>query len=533
MRPTSVNRSRTAVAASSGTPRLASRSANCWRVLAAPVSARRQIARATASGSPRSSSPGPGTVSRVRETSAEPVRDRRPRPRGEGRRSSVSSRSFSGCSEVGRSGLDRGVEGGADAELLLDLLLDLVGEVGVVTQEGADVLLALAELVALVRVPGAGLADEAVLDAGIDDAALAAEPETPDQVELRLLERRGDLVLHDLDADPAADRVGALLEGLDAADVEADRRVELQRAATGGHLGRAVDDADLLAQLVDEDRGGAGVVQRTGDLAQRLAHQPGLQADVAVTHLALDLGPRYERGDRVDDDDVERTGTDEHVGDLERLLTGVGLADQQRVGVDADGPGVVGVEGVLGVDERRDAAGGLGAGHRVQGDRRLAGGLGAVHLDDTAARDAADAQGDVQGDGAGRDDLHGHLGAVAQAHDGALAELLVDLGEGHVEGLVAVERCHGVHLREVAWSGSGSTLGRGSDSSGRAGAPVEERPACGRTLDRTSVRLLGRHATRHRRPGRPGQRSFAGPSYSSQMASQTRRTATPASIAST
>ena len=53
----------------------------------------------------------------------------------------------------------------------------------------------------------------------------------------------------------------------------------------------------------------------------------------------------------------ERAGADQHVGDLERLLTGVGLGDQQRVGVDAEGLGVVGVERVLGVDEGGDAAG--------------------------------------------------------------------------------------------------------------------------------------------------------------------------------
>src|SRR3954453_6228492 len=239
-RPPSVKRSRTAVAASSGTPRLASRSASCLRVLAVPVSARRQIARATASGSPRSSSPGPGAASRVRGTSAEAVRDRRPRPRGPGRRSPVSSRSLPSCSEVGRGGRGGGgglggrVEGGADAELLLDLLLDLVGEVGVVAQEGADVLLALTELVALVGVPSAGLLHEALLDTDVDETALAAETHTPDEVELGLLERRRHLVLDDLDPDPAADRVGALLQGLDAADVGADRRVELPRAATGG-----------------------------------------------------------------------------------------------------------------------------------------------------------------------------------------------------------------------------------------------------------------------------------------------------------
>jgi recombination protein RecA len=71
---------------------------------------------------------------------------------------------------------------------------------------------------------------------------------------------------------------------------------------------------------------------------------------VAVAHLALDLGAGHERRDRVDDDDVERAGADQHVGDLERLLPGVGLGDQERVGVDPEGLGVLGVERVLGVD---------------------------------------------------------------------------------------------------------------------------------------------------------------------------------------
>ena len=58
--------------------------------------------------------------------------------------------------------------------------------------------------------------------------------EMPDavlDVELGLPERRRDLVLDDLDPDPVADRLGALLEGLDAADVEPLRAVELQRPA--------------------------------------------------------------------------------------------------------------------------------------------------------------------------------------------------------------------------------------------------------------------------------------------------------------
>jgi hypothetical protein len=90
-----------------------------------------------------------------------------------------------------------------------------------------------------------------------------------------------------------------------------------------------------------------------------------------LSHLALDLGARHEGGDRVDDDDVQGAGADQHVGDLERLLTGVRLGDQQRVGVDAQLLGVVRVERVLGIDERCDAPGGLRVGDRVQRDRRV------------------------------------------------------------------------------------------------------------------------------------------------------------------
>ena len=75
--------------------------------------------------------------------------------------------------------------------------------------------------------------------------------------------------------------------------------------------------------------------------------------DEAVAHLALDLGARHERRDRVDDDAVHAAGADERLGDLEGLLAGVRLAHEELVDVDAAGAGIARVEGVLDVDERR------------------------------------------------------------------------------------------------------------------------------------------------------------------------------------
>ena len=108
-------------------------------------------------------------------------------------------------------------------------------------------------------------------------------------------------------------------------------------------------------------------------------------------------------GDRVDDDHVDRVRLDEHFGDLHRFFAVAGLADEQRSEVDAELLGPARVEGVFGVDEGGDAAGLLGLGDHVQGERGLAARFGAEDFDDAAARKALAAEGDVERQAAGRD----------------------------------------------------------------------------------------------------------------------------------
>jgi len=92
---------------------------------------------------------------------------------------------------------------------------------------------------------------------------------------------------------------------------------------------------------------------------------------VAVSHLALDFRLWHQRGDGVDDHNVDGAGADEHIGDLQRLLASVRLGHQQRVGVDAEVLGVVRVECVLCVDERGDATCFLRVRYSVQRQTRL------------------------------------------------------------------------------------------------------------------------------------------------------------------
>src|SRR5882762_5966980 len=103
--------------------------------------------------------------------------------------------------------------------------------------------------------PGAALLDEIPLDGEVQKLPFPRDSFVIEDVELRLLERRGDLVLHDLDLDVAPDDALSVLDRADAPDVHAHRGVELERTAAGRRLGISEHDADLHADLVDEDDG--------------------------------------------------------------------------------------------------------------------------------------------------------------------------------------------------------------------------------------------------------------------------------------
>ena len=154
---------------------------------------------------------------------------------------------------------------------------------------------------------------------------------------------------------------------------------------------------------------------------------------MAVPHLALDLGLRRQRRDRVDRDDVERARADQELGDLERLFPVVGLRDEKLVDVDADPARVLRVHRVLGIDECADPAAALGLGDHVIDESRLARGLRPEDLHDAAAWKAPHSEGEVERERPRRDGARRDVGGVVHAHDRALAELALDLAEGDVE----------------------------------------------------------------------------------------------------
>ena len=207
----------------------------------------------------------------------------------------------------------------------------------------------------------------------------------------------------------------------------------MKRHAAGGGFRVAEHHADLLAQLVGEDDRGLGLVDGAGQLAQRLGHQAGLHAHGGIAHIAFDLGAGHQGGHRVDDHDIHRAGAHQGLDDLERLLAGIGLRNEQVLDIDAAFGCISRIERMFHVDIGCRSAQFLGFSHDVLAEGGLAGGFRAIDLGDAAARDAADAQGDIQRERAGRDGFDRHMVGIAQQHDRAFTVTFGDVAQGFVQ----------------------------------------------------------------------------------------------------
>src|SRR6202050_1566156 len=179
-----------------------------------------------------------------------------------------------------------------------NLLFDLRGNVGVLLQIHARIVLALTDPLAVVAVPGSGLVDDSLRGADLDDLAFARDAGAIHDLELSFAKWRRHLVLDDLDTCLVADHFLAVLDGTDAADVEPNRSIEFQRVTAGGGFRIAEHDPYLHPYLIDEDHHRIGALDVAGEFTQRLRHQPSVQADLQITYLPFDLGPRRQRRHR-------------------------------------------------------------------------------------------------------------------------------------------------------------------------------------------------------------------------------------------
>ena len=205
------------------------------------------------------------------------------------------------------------------------LLLDLITDLGMIRQEGLGILPALADLISFIGKPCAALVDDIHRDREIQNISLPGDSLSEHDVEFRFLKRRSDLVLHHLHAGAVSHDLTALLERLNPADIQPDCGIELKCPAAGGGFRISEHDAHLLTQLVDENHRTVRLADHGSELTQRLGHQSCLQANMRIAHVPVDLRLRHQSRNRVNDNNVNRTGTDHRFGDLQRLLSVIRL----------------------------------------------------------------------------------------------------------------------------------------------------------------------------------------------------------------
>ena len=281
---------------------------------------------------------------------------------------------------------------------MADRAFNRLGHFGVLAQESFGVFAALADALTVIGEPRAGFLDDAGVHAQVQHLAHFRDAFAIHDVELNHPERGRHFVFNHFHTGLIADHLVAILDGADAANVQPHRSVEFQGVTAGGGLRAAEHDADFQANLVDEDHQAIGFGDRRGQFAQSLAHQARLQADMAVAHFAFKLRLRHQGGDGIDNQHVNRARTHQSVGDLQSLLAGVRLRDQQLVDIDAEFAGVAGVEGVLGVDEGAGAAGFLGLGDHMQREGGFPRTFRSVNFNNPAAWQAADTKANIQTD---------------------------------------------------------------------------------------------------------------------------------------
>ncbi len=174
-----------------------------------------------------------------------------------------------------------------------------------------------------------------------------------------------------------------------------------------------------------------------GELAHGMAHKAGMAAHLAFPHDAFKFRLGNKRSHRVDDHQIHRVGTHQHVGDVQRLLAVVRLGNEQFIDLHAQAGGIVGVQRMFCVHKSCRPPHLLTFGDDMQSQRGFARRLGAINFRHTATRDAADTEGEIQPDGTGGNDRNTNMGVVGKLHDGALSIFAFYGGQSGTERLFA------------------------------------------------------------------------------------------------
>src|ERR1700679_522379 len=122
-----------------------------------------------------------------------------------------------------------------------------------VFEKATNILSALSNALASVAIPSPRLLHDILRPPKGEHIAFARDAFAIQDVKLSFAEWSGNLVLDHLDLGAGADHHVAFLDRRDAANVDAHRGVELERAATGRRFRIAEHNPDFFADLINKN----------------------------------------------------------------------------------------------------------------------------------------------------------------------------------------------------------------------------------------------------------------------------------------
>ena len=150
--------------------------------------------------------------------------------------------------------------------------------------------------------------------------------------------------------------LSALLQSLSSADIHTDRWIELQCPSTRCCLRITEHNANLLTQLVDKDYNTVWFTDNRCQLSECLWHQSCLQTYMCITHITLNLLLRNKCCNRIDYDNVNRTGTYHCLSNLQCLISAVWLWNIKFINIYTDILRIYRIQCMLCIDKSRNAA---------------------------------------------------------------------------------------------------------------------------------------------------------------------------------
>ena len=149
---------------------------------------------------------------------------------------------------------------------------------------------------------------------------------------------------------------------------------------------------------------------------------------MAISHFAFNFGFGRHCSDRVNNENINRTGTHQGFCNFQCLFTAVRLGNQQVVNIHTQCTGIGGVQCVLHVNEGHFAALLLGFGCNMESNSRFTGAFRTIQFYDSAPWNATDTESKIQCHRAGRDGIYLHRVCLSQTHNCTAAVSFENMG---------------------------------------------------------------------------------------------------------